>query len=132
MTVSGKACPTAPWGYMKSKKRWRLHYQNCIPMAPVENPSRIFDSLLHSDAVQGKEYDWFCPVITQAINNDAHRGVKQRFGSATFLQNTNLEKCSNIDENSHCKSTQPLEQSQSPKLSLGNISPFVKLLISIF
>lgn len=81
------------------------------------------------EPVQGTDYDFFCPVVT--FNNirdrDGHRGV--------YITNDNqrsyFEKCTNLDANPHCKSTKTLEQTRSPKLTLGNFLLYYSCLLEI-
>ena len=140
-TASGKSCPTGPWVYMNRDVRTLAHYQGCVPFRLVQVPSShapfdgpnppIYDlnSGGHRDKIQGKDYDFFCPVITSVFGNfrpefNGHRGTNLNKGSPfrkKYGAKDVFERCINLDANPHCKSTKSLEQSRSPKLTLGKI-----------
>ena len=123
---------------MNRDVRTLAHYQGCVPFrlvpksihAPFDGPNPpIYDlnSGGHRDKIQGKDYDFFCPVITAVVGPfaqefQAHRGTVLNEGSSfrkKYGAKDVFERCINLDANPHCKSTKSLEQLRSPKLTLG-------------
>ena len=82
-----------------------------------EGGRNIYDLENNPNAVQGLEYDWYCPITLDQTKTDRqeHGGINKN----TKNYFNNLRRCINLDASPHCKTTNTLEQTKSPKLTLG-------------
>ena len=83
-----------------------------------EGGRAIYDLRSNPNAIQGQDYDWYCPIALEQLPSvDAVHGMVNTNNPNYF---ENLRKCIiNVDVDTHCQSFATLEEIMSPKLEEG-------------